>query len=274
MSAKPSIVILTSRGPRHSFFCWELAKYYDLRGIVVDDRYHFSDRLWTMLKLNQFNPFKILRSFYLKKQILPFEERDEATERRAFPMPEGRPEFPEGVPVLKAPDPNSESTQDWIRKIAPDILVAFGTRIIRPPVLGLAKYGALNIHTGLSPYYRGGQCTFWCLYTDDIDHIGVTIHHLSQKIDGGDIIYTAQPELEASDNVRSIDCKLIHLGTEKMIRAIQEVADGNAPRTPQREKGKLFLSKMFTLDKRLALEKKLASGWLGQKLREKRNVPV
>ena len=268
MSKKASVVILTSRGPRHSYFCRELAKRFDVRGIVVDVRYGFWHRLRMFLRSHGLNPFRIAKTLSLKKKIQPFEMRDEKTERKFFPLPPGEGEFPPGIPVSMSPDPNNEETQNWIRAFNPEVIAVFGTRMIQDPVLGLARLGALNIHTGLSPYYRGGQCTFWCLDEEDIEHVGVTIHHLTQKIDGGDIISTAQPGIEPSDTVRSIECKLVKAGTEKMIQAIGDLQTGNAPRIKQTQKGKLFLSKMYTLEKRLTLEEKLKDGLVAKLLQK------
>lgn len=269
MEKKISVVILTSRGPRHSYFCRRLAEAFDVRGIVVDDRYGFRHRLQMFLKAYASNPFNMVRKIILKNKLRPYEERDEKTEREFFQEPV---EFPAGIPVRLSRDPNDGETQSWIRDLAPDVLAVFGTRIIRAPTLSLARFGALNMHTGLSPYYRGGQCTFWCLYQGDLEHVGVTIHHLSPRIDGGDIVYTARPEIEPHDTVRRIECKLVQIGTEKMIQAVSELAEGRAPRIPQMEKGQLFLSKMFTLEKRLELEHRLDTGWLGREL-ERRGVP-
>lgn len=257
---KISVVILTSRGPRHSYFCRQLAAHYRVSGIVLDDRYHASDRLWTFLKGCGFNPFRVIAKLALKRRMLPFEARDRETEERHFPA-EGN-EFPGGVPVLAAKDPNGPETVEWVRQKRPEVLVVFGTRLIGEAVLSLARSGALNIHTGLSPHYRGGQCTFWCVYEGNLEHVGVTIHHLSPRIDGGDIVYTARPEIEADDTVRSLECKLVKLGTERMIDAVRELCEGRAPRVPQTEKGRLFLSKSYTLEKRLELEKRMAEGWL------------
>ena len=257
------VVIMTSRGPRHSYFCSELAKHFSIRGIVVDDRYRARDRVLTFLRSNGWNPFRIARSLSLKKKIAPFESRDRRIEEEFFPS-NSEGEFPSGIPVLFSRDPNGEETLRWIRERSPDFLAVFGTRMIRPPVLSLARCAALNLHTGLSPFCRGGQCTFWCLYEGDLDHLGVTVHHLSDRIDGGDIIYTARPEIGPTDTVRSLECKLVALGTDLMTRALREVREGKAPRIPQREKGKLFLSKEFTLQKRLQLEERLKQGWLGE----------
>ena len=268
MKKNISIVVLTSRGPRHSYFCRRLSESFDLRGIAVDDRYHAGDRFSAFLKANGWNPWRIARSLISKMRIRPYELRDREIERKFFPLPENGFEFPENVPVLMSPDPNSEECREWIRKLAPDVLVVFGTRLIGEPVLSIPRFGALNIHTGLSPYYRGGQCTFWCLYEGDLEHVGVTIHHLSPRIDGGDIVYTAQPVIEPGDCVRSLECKLVQLGTEKMIQAIGGLAEGTAPRIPQLEKGKLFLSKMFTLEKRLELEEKLKKGLIENRLKK------
>lgn len=260
MKTQISVVILTSRGPRHSFFAHELAKRFPIAGIGIDDRYHLADRLWTFLKLNAFNPIRMIRSSLLKRTLKTSEERDRRIEKQFFPVE--RSEWPKGIPVRKSPDPNGEEMVEWVRALRPDVLVVFGTRMIREPMLSLARLGALNLHTGLSPHYRGGQCTFWCLYEGDLEHVGVTVHHLTSRIDGGDIVYTARPEVEPGDTVRSLECKLVQLGTERMIQAVRELVEGKAPRIPQREKGKLFLSRMFTLEKRLELEKKLEAGWV------------
>lgn len=274
MTQEISVVILTSRGPRHSYFVRELTRNFSVRGVVIDDRYHGWDRLWTFLQTNGWNPFQMARAWDLKHRLAPYEKRERLIEENFFSPAKTAGEFPPGIPVRMSRDPNGEETVKWVRGFRPDLIAVFGTRLIREPLLSAARQGALNLHTGLSPFYRGGQCTFWCLYEGDLGHLGVTIHHLSPKIDGGDIVYTAQPEVEPEDTVRSLECKLVRLGTDRMIQALRELAEGKAPRTPQREKGKLYLSKMFTLERRLELEKKLDSGRLSELLQEKKRRSV
>ncbi len=272
MKTQTSVVILTSRGPRHSYFARELAKQFRIAGIEIDDRYHIAGRLWTFLKLNSFNPIRMIGSFLFKRKLRIYEERDQKIENQFFPR--SGEEWPEGIPVRKSSDPNGEESIQWVKSLQPDVLVVFGTRMIREPILSLARFGALNLHTGLSPHYRGGQCTFWCLYEGDLEHVGVTVHHLTSRIDGGDIVYTARPEVEPGDTVRSLECKLVRLGTERMIQAVRELAQGKAPRILQREKGKLFLSRMFTLEKRLELERRLEAGWIAKLLRKRSQSEV
>ena len=106
MKEKIGVVILTSRGPRHSYFCRELAGHFEVRGIVVDARYGFWHRLEMLLKSHGLNPFSIAKTLALKKKMRPFEERDEKLENDFFPRAAGESEFPAGVPGLSSPNPN------------------------------------------------------------------------------------------------------------------------------------------------------------------------
>ena len=261
---KISVVILTSQGPRHVYFAQQLMKSFDVLGFVVDDRYRPWDRIRRFLQSNHYNPIEIYQNLQKKKRILPYEQRDQNLEKEYFKALGATGGLPKEVALHKTIDPNSQETVEWIREKNPDVIVAFGTRMIQSPVLQLARKGALNIHTGLSPHYRGGQCTFWCLYEGEPQYLGVTIHHLTKKIDGGDILYTGQTILQKGDTVKSIECRLVKIGTKLMVQAIHELDQGVAPRQPQTEKGKLFLSKMFTLEKRLELEKRLDEGLVDQ----------
>lgn len=72
--------------------------------------------------------------------------------------------------------------------------IVFGSSYIKEKLFKfLKKNKAINIHMGLSPYYRGTDCNFWALYDGNFDKVGATIHLLSSKLDGGKIIEYAYP---------------------------------------------------------------------------------
>ena len=82
-----------------------------------------------------------------------------------------------------------------------DLIVVFGSSYIRQPLLQkLVDRRALNIHLGVSPYYRGTACNFWALYDGRTDLVGATIHLLSAGIDSGDILFHALPAVTACDS--------------------------------------------------------------------------
>lgn len=76
-----------------------------------------------------------------------------------------------------------------------DYYIVFGSSFIKNKLLNfLIKKKAINIHMGLSPFFRGTDCNFWAL-NDGYGHlVGATIHYLSRKLDAGDIIYHAISE--------------------------------------------------------------------------------
>ena len=49
-----------------------------------------------------------------------------------------------------------------------DVYVVFGASYIRDWLIDfLVEHRAINIHMGLSPYYRGSSCNFWALYDNN-----------------------------------------------------------------------------------------------------------
>lgn len=80
-----------------------------------------------------------------------------------------------------------------------DIYVIFGSSYIKGGLADfLVKQKALNIHAGVSPYYRGTDCNFWALYDDNPHLVGTTIHLLSKGLDSGPILYHAMSNLKTN----------------------------------------------------------------------------
>ena len=76
----------------------------------------------------------------------------------------------------------------------------FGSSFIKGPLIDyLIEHRAINIHMGVSPYYRGSSCNFWAAYDGHPELVGATIHLLSKGLDSGDMLYHALPKPEAVD---------------------------------------------------------------------------
>jgi len=81
-----------------------------------------------------------------------------------------------------------------------DVYIVFGASYIKGPLADfLVRHRAINIHMGVSPYYRGSSCNFWAMYDNRPELVGATIHLLSKGLDSGAILFHALPAAVASD---------------------------------------------------------------------------
>lgn len=133
---------------------------------------------------------------------------------------------------------------DLIRAAKPDAVCVMGTCLIRKGIVEAVPW-ILNIHTGLSPYYRGGLTNLWPFVEGDYGVFGVTVHRLSLGIDSGDIIYTARPDIRPDDTFPRINTRCIQLGTKLMVRALKDLDAGKLETVKQWEKGKLFFDRDY-----------------------------
>ena len=102
--------------------------------------------------------------------------------------------------VMKSGDLNYLTQEHLKEALQSDIYVVFGSSFIKGWLIDfLIEKSALNIHMGLSPYYRGSSCNFWAMYDLLPNYVGATIHYLSKGLDSGPMIFHSVPEFENED---------------------------------------------------------------------------
>lgn len=91
----------------------------------------------------------------------------------------------------------------------PDVVLTYGVNKIDDHVIDMLPDYAWNIHGGLSPWYRGNITLFWPFYMLRPNWAGMTIHRLTSKLDGGDIVHHSVPKLEYGDGIHDVACKAV-----------------------------------------------------------------
>jgi methionyl-tRNA formyltransferase len=104
---------------------------------------------------------------------------------------------------------NNNDHVDYIIKLNPDLIVSYGCSIIQSQLLNIFKNRFMNIHLGLSPYYRGAGTNFWPIVNNEFSLIGTTFMHIDEGIDTGDIIHQIRAKIYPFDNIHSIGNRLI-----------------------------------------------------------------
>ena len=114
-----------------------------------------------------------------------------------------------------------------------DLLVCYGSSIIKSRLLEVFKGKFLNVHLGLSPYYRGSGTNVWPLINNEPDMVGATFMHIDSGIDTGKIIHQIRADVFLGDSPHSIGNRLIR----KMCETYAEVI-ANYPKLEKVEQPK------------------------------------
>ncbi|PIX95988.1 MAG: formyl transferase, partial [Hydrogenophilales bacterium CG_4_10_14_3_um_filter_63_21] len=189
--------------------------------------------------------------------------------RRYTGNPEGRFFFADGVARLNHPERvrefphiNHPGVVALARELKPDLLCVFGTSLIRGDLLKEGRLGIANLHGGLSPEYRGADCTFWALYNGEPEKIGCTLHWIDPGIDTGGLIAHISPEIHADDDELSLFWRAVAASAEAYAEFVRRLGAGERFGQRQPHKGRLYQVKQRGLRQERVVDQKLRDGLL------------
>ena len=140
-----------------------------------------------------------------------------------------------GIPVLQPQRARDEAFIEELKALNPDIiLVAAYGKLLPKALLDMPKFGCINVHASLLPKYRGASPIQWAVLNGD-EKSGVTIMHMAETMDTGDIIMTKEVMLTAEETAGSLHDKLADIGGPLLIEAMDALETGRAPRIRQNE---------------------------------------
>jgi methionyl-tRNA formyltransferase len=116
-----------------------------------------------------------------------------------------------GAPLLIQPQRRAASYNDFIAAAAacrPELILCNSySMILRDDLLALASAGAVNVHAGKVPEYRGANPIQWAIIGDERE-AGVTLHHIAAEIDAGDVISERSVPIHFADTWRDVADRL------------------------------------------------------------------
>ena len=189
------VCFLTGSHPRHAFVARALAQTGTLAGLVIENRENLLPEPPTGIPNHT-------RSLFIDH----FRGR-EAAEARFF----GAAALPD-VPAyhVDMTELNTSATVAFVNEQSPDLILTYGVhKLTAETLLGLQAEYKWNIHGGLSPWYRGVITHFWPSFLLEPQMTGMTVHKLTQDIDGGDIIHQSLADLVRGDGVHELACRAV-----------------------------------------------------------------
>ena len=226
-------ILLTSTFQRHVFVANTAAASCDLVGVWQEEK--------------TFRPERYAQNAADEEVIARHFAARDASEARCFTGHEAvrlsRDAVHRLVPAGACSAPDEVARMTAAR---PDVVLVFGTGILREPFLSAFEGRIINIHLGLSPYYRGAGTNFWPLVNREPEYVGATIHYLDAGIDTGAILAHARPRIERGDGPHDLGNRTIVAAAEALLRAAVAHVNGVARAVPQWAAGRLYQRKDFS----------------------------
>lgn len=169
------------------------------------------------------------------------------------------PNFPD-CRLVEVTNINDSQTYAVTSAAKPDLVIVSGTSLVKDNLLELKPaLGIMNLHTGLSPYIKGGpNCTNWCIATEQLHLIGNTIMWIDKGIDSGAIIATELTDFTGEESFFEVHLKVMEHAHALYMRAIASVVSGKKNAGTAQDKiteGKTYYRKNWTLLEQLRLVK-------------------
>lgn len=132
------------------------------------------------------------------------------------------------VPTFHVPSVNSAAAREVIARVAPDLVVVQGTRIVGKRTLDAIEVPVINTHMGVTPLYRGVHGGYWALVEGRRELVGTTVFLIDKGIDTGAVLEQVMFEPTAHDNI--VTYPYLHLATTLPVLTdtLREVAAGRA----------------------------------------------
>lgn len=131
-----------------------------------------------------------------------------------------------GIPIYTIGTANDNKLIEILRRLNPDVIVNQSQDVLGKEFLSIPKIGVLNRHNSLLPKNRGRLSPFWCIYKSDKE-TGVSIHFVTEKIDGGEIVVQKKVPIEKDGDFISTVKKCYHIAPEAMIEALDLLERGS-----------------------------------------------
>lgn len=178
------------------------------------------------------------------------------------------------------------STEECIKSLGElgiDLILVYGTSIIKGNLLQLYESRILNLHLGLSPYYRGGGTNYFPFVNGEPEFCGATYMFLDEGIDTGRIIHQNRPVILRTDSFHQLSNRFLIRAFRTYIMLVErfdelESEPTTLPSGVVNLTRKVYRRKDFTRSTVERLYSNISDGMIGEYLDNKvardSNVPL
>jgi methionyl-tRNA formyltransferase len=215
------VAVLTSTFPRHRYFLLTMRQRFDVAAALHQSKAAGPQEQAETPESIRHHFQKLIEGE--RKEFLPRLGTDADSDLRS---------------VTEINDPQLVSD---VSAAGVDIVCLFGTAILKSAWLSAFPRRIVNLHLGLSPFYRGAATLFWPFAEGELECAGTTIHLAAPKVDAGPILKRIKADPKIGDDYYTLTNRLIRRSIDAMPDAIEQFVAGSI--IPQHQD--LTISKLF-----------------------------
>lgn len=179
---KKKILILTTETVHHAFFIKKISDFFSNVCVYIENISKHKNQFTTD------HPFEQRRNYYELERWFGGKEV----------------KISEIAHTKLYEELNSTSAIDALSREGADVVVTFGTRLLKKEIIDLFPGKIFNLHGGDTSRYRGLDSHLWAIYHNDFDALITTLHHLDQDLDAGNIVMQGEIELSQGMSIESL----------------------------------------------------------------------
>jgi methionyl-tRNA formyltransferase len=150
-----------------------------------------------------------------------------------YPVTETNAKLGFRYPVVCVNDINDPFVVESVRRYGGDLLLVTGwSQIFKRALRGLFPLGCVGLHPTLLPQGRGRAPIPWTILKG-LERSGVTLFHLGDGADDGDIVGQEGFEVAADETATTLYEKVCVASAKLCVEMVPRLLMGCAPRTPQ-----------------------------------------
>lgn len=254
------LVLLTADGPEHRYVANRLCLAVPVEAVIVD----VAARRPSIRRAFRGGTRQGISRVAL--QAFRIAVRDEAARSTAIRTTLGdqlTSSFLAEDRVIRVCGMNVADARAAVSRLEPDALLVYGTSIIGDEMLDQARDLAFNMHTGMSPRYRGTDCAFWPVVNGEVEWLGATVHECTARVDGGPVFSVAAAKWDPHDGLHELFARAVATGADLYVDVVRRYLLGSVDGEPQDPSiGHEYRGYMRTLGPELRARRALRRGLL------------
>jgi len=151
------------------------------------------------------------------------------------------------IPVTKRTSLKDEDIS-MIQNLKPDLILSLSWRRLLPKsIFSIPHLGAINLHDGMLPKYRGFAPINWAVINNEKE-AGITLHFIDETPDTGKIILQDKVQIDPNDTAKNVYDKLLSKTPDLILKLLSLIDSKDIPEHPQSLSEGFFCARRFPND--------------------------